>query len=248
MLLSGLLGYPVSHSVSPLIHSSFMEHFRIEGKYELFSVPPEEVEVLLGNLLETGYTGLNITVPHKKTVFHLCNSTGPDALSAGAVNTVVLSGGGIHGANTDVAGFRKMAADLPEPFFVLGDGGAAAAVRTALASRRFITVRRGEGLPLENLPSYATVVNATPLGWCEHDRFPFDLPPEWVFADLNYNPGWLWRNQLEKKSVRVITGEVMLVEQAACSFSMWTGYTPPEELKKTVLKQIRIEFDEHHKQ
>lgn len=248
MLLTGLLGYPVSHSLSPLIHSSFMEHFRIRGAYELFSVPPEEVGVLLKNLSETGYTGLNVTVPHKKTVFHLCDSTDPDALSAGAVNTLVLTGRRIHGANTDVTGFRKMAADLPEPFFILGDGGAAAAVRAALDSRRFITVRRGEDLPLENLPGCATVVNATPVGWRDHDRFPFDLPPGWVFADLNYNPGWLWRNQLEVKSVQVITGEVMLVEQAACSFSMWTGYTPPEELKKMVLKKIRIEFDEHHKQ
>lgn len=248
MILTGLLGFPVKHSVSPLIHSMFMDCFEVAGEYNLFSVLPEDLKAVIESLGNRGYTGLNVTVPHKKAAFNLCDSTGPDALSTQAVNTLIFSGNGIEGANTDVAGFRKVAEGIPEPYFILGNGGAAAAVHLALGFGKAVRIGRGETLPLENLPLQATVVNATPLGWKDDDVFPFDVPEGWVFADLNYNPRWNWRNQLEKRKVRVVTGEAMVVEQAACAFSLWTGYTPSEELKKKVLKRIRIEFDEHDKQ
>jgi len=238
---AGLLGWPVSHSFSPLIHSSFLHHFRIQGTYELFPVQRSELSGLLIQLTGREFTGLNVTVPHKKSVMGICDSLSPEAESAGAVNTLVFEPGNLKGCNTDIAGFLSMIHGLHAPFYVLGTGGAAGALSVALKGSDVVFMPRGSGIPKVNRPARATVVNATPLGWKDEDVFPFSIPPGWSFVDLNYNPHWKWRNNLQSC---VITGEKMLVEQAAESFRLWTGYTPGKELKARVLERIREKLHE----
>ncbi len=233
---AGLLGWPVSHSFSPVIHSSFLRHFGIEGTYELFPVKPGEMPGLLIELGRRKFTGLNVTVPHKISAMGICDSLSPEAESAGAVNTLVFEPGDLRGYNTDIAGFQMMIRDLPRPFYVLGTGGAAGAISAALKVSDVVFIPRGVGISKANRPARATVVNATPLGWNDEDIFPFPVPSGWSFADLNYNPHWRWRNSLKS---HVITGEKMLVEQAAESFRLWTGHTPGEKLKNRVLERIR---------
>jgi hypothetical protein len=126
---------------------------------------------------------------------------------------------------------NELASASPAP-----GGGAAAAVTDALEGTDCIVLKRGGFVLPENRPAAATVVNATPLGWKDDDLFPFEIPDGWFFADLNYNPRWNWRNRLLSP---VRTGEKMLVEQAAESFRLWTGYTPGKELKSKVLERIR---------
>ncbi len=238
---AGLVGWPVSHSLSPAIHSLFMRHFGVDGTYELYPVEPGNLTAFVTGPGSGRFTGLNITVPHKIAAMKLCDSLSPSAESAGAVNTLVFEPEGLRGCNTDITGFRAMTRDLPTPFFVMGRGGAAAAVSAAINSSEVILLARGEVIPEANRPAMATVVNATPLGWNDDDVFPFEIPEGWCFADLNYNPCWRWRNRL---NTRVITGEKMLVEQAAESFRLWTGYTPGEDLKRKTLERIRGKLHE----
>lgn len=239
---AGLLGWPVSHSLSPLIHSFFIEHFKMEGSYGLYPVKPEKLSELVRELRHRKFTGLNVTVPHKISAMKLCDTLSTQARFAGAVNTLVFESTGLKGYNTDVAGFKALVHGLPSPFYVLGRGGAAAAVSLALTGMQTIFLGRGDSVPDTNLPGMATVVNATPLGWNDSDIFPFDIPDGWSFVDLNYNPRWNWRNQLV---VPVVTGEKMLVEQAAESFRLWTGLAPDENQKTMVLKRIRKELYEN---
>ena len=91
-----------------------------------------------------------------------------------------------------------------------------------------------------------TVVNATILGWGDDDVFPLEksLLRNMVFADLNYNGSWHWRNGLQRYGVNTFTGEVMLVHQAARSFEIWTGIMPQAA---GVLKMVRKKLEETKK-
>jgi len=241
-LRTGLLGNPVKHSMSPLVHRVFMDGFGICGEYSLFKAYGAELGGIISRLSSAGFAGLNITVPHKKRVLEFCGTISPDAESIGAVNTLVFRGENVEGHNTDIAGFSSFSSELPLPFYVLGRGGAAMAVAAGVSGRDLMFLGREESIPADRLHKISTVINATPLGWCDDDEFPFDIPEGWFFADLNYNPGWKWRNELWNRGVKVITGEGMLVEQAACSFALWTGYTPDMQMKIRALERIKAEF------
>ncbi len=232
----GLVGWPVSHSLSPDIHSMFLDYFGVAGSYLLYPVEPGNLKPFLAESEKNGFTGLNVTLPHKTAAANLCDFLSREAQETAAVNTLVFGSDGVKGCNTDIAGFKAFSANLPAPFYVVGSGGAAAAVRAALSNTELFVIRRGESILPGSVSAVATVVNATPLGWNDDDVFPFEIPEGWYFADLNYNPRWSWRNRLLSP---VRTGEKMLVEQAAESFRLWTGFTPGEQLKLKVLERIR---------
>ncbi len=243
-LLLGLVGWPLAGSLSPLIHRELMERAGVRGEYRLYPVPPGELAERLGELWSRGIRGLNVTFPHKREAALLCDVIAPDAAGTGAVNTLAIRGGRVTGHNTDVEGFRGMMEplDAPEPYIVVGSGGAALAVEAALsgmgADMEFYCRRPGDwgggtpARPLDDLPASlsgrpVTVVNATTLGWRDDDGFPLgSLPRGSLFADLGYNPGWRFRERLRDEGVTVITGEAMLLLQAAASFRIWTGREP----------------------
>lgn len=245
-LKAGLVGWPVAHSMSPVIQRVFMKAAGIPGEYFLYSVEPFDLPRIVHEKAAEGFNGLNVTIPHKRAVIGLCSFLSPSAEKVGAVNTLVFGEEGIEGHNTDAEGFSMIAGILPAPFFIIGRGGAALAVQAAVASSDSdcILLGRGESIPAERLGSRGTIVNATPLGWNDSDGFPVEIPSGWTFADLNYNPGWEWRNAASRRGISVITGERMLVEQAACSFALWTGYTPSEEQRLDALEKIKAELNE----
>ena len=238
---AGLIGFPVSHSLSPVIHSHFLNFFGMEGSYRLFPLKPDRLSDFLIHSTAEEFTGLNVTVPYKIEAAKLCNSLSIEAETTGAVNTLVFSPDGLLGFNTDVAGLRVALSGMPSPFYILGRGGAALAVAEALKDFNVFFLSRGESVPSEQFTFGGSVVNATPIGWDNDDVFPFDIPEGWSFADLNYNPLWKWRNNL---SCPVVTGEKMLVEQAAESFRLWTGKAPSRQLKKQVLERIKDKLNE----
>jgi shikimate dehydrogenase len=238
----GIAGWPLEGSLSPKIHSEFLRISGIEGAYRPYPIEADEFFPLLTRLHLVGVRGLNITSPYKTMVLDSCFDLGPEAVASGAVNTLLSMDGGWKGINTDVAGFLDSfnAFGCPDPVFVAGSGGAARAVCRALSleSRNFTVFCRnpvmwggeGKALPLSELSvhvgvSSGTVVNATVLGWQDDDEFPLEVatPGRLCFYDLNYNPGWEWRNRLGDCGVTVHTGEDMLVRQAAESFRLWTG-------------------------
>jgi shikimate dehydrogenase len=137
-----VIGHPIKHSRSPLIHGSWIAEHGIEGSYEAIDVAPDELPAFVERLRQGEFAGGNVTIPHKEAVFALCDSVDPLATTIAAVNTLVGRGGKVHGFNTDFLGFLgNLDQNAPgwaeglNRAVVLGAGGAARAVLVALRER-----------------------------------------------------------------------------------------------------------------
>ena len=137
-----VIGHPIAHSRSPLIHGAWLAEYGIDGSYEAIDVTAEALPEFFGRLHAGAFAGGNVTIPHKEAVFSLCDAVDPLALRIGAVNTLVVRDGRVEGSNTDYLGFLgNLDAGAPgwdrtaRHAVVLGAGGAARAVLVALASR-----------------------------------------------------------------------------------------------------------------
>lgn len=135
----GLLGHPVKHSLSPIMHAASFQSLKLQAEYVCFDVPPEELASRLEACRREGFNGLNVTIPHKEAVVPLMNKLDASARLFGAVNTVRIDAHGFTGYNTDSLGFLtdlKESRDLtPEGLRVLvvGCGGAGRALAIACA-------------------------------------------------------------------------------------------------------------------
>lgn len=142
-----VIGWPVSHSLSPVIHGYWLKEYGIEGEYVKQPVEPKDFEDFLKSLGAHGFIGANITVPHKIEAFRLCEFRDAAAEAIGAVNTVWYEDGKLAGSNTDAYGFtanldsESPGWDRGGPAVVIGAGGAARAIVWALSRRRFKEVR-----------------------------------------------------------------------------------------------------------
>jgi len=138
--IAGLLGWPVAHSRSPVIHNYWLARYGIAGRYTLFPVPPERLRDALRGLSALGMRGCNVTTPHKQAVMPLIDDVDPLAKKIGAVNTIVVQeDGSLRGFNNDGNGFVQSIRDAqpawqPDagPIAVVGAGGAARAVVASL--------------------------------------------------------------------------------------------------------------------
>ncbi|MGN6584353.1 MAG: shikimate dehydrogenase [Rhizobiaceae bacterium] len=196
-------GHPVAHSRSPLIHNYWLRQLGLSGAYERIDVPPEGFPAFLRDFPRMGFVGGNVTLPHKEAAFCLACATDAAARQIGAVNTLWLENGNIHGANTDAPGFLANLDDRAPQWrdakaaTVLGAGGAARAILYALKESGIENIRivnrtptRAMELvqgfapgpsahPWESLPPLLAdtdlLVNTTSLGMGGEGRSDFDL-------------------------------------------------------------------------
>lgn len=152
--LVGLLGDPVEHSLSPLIHNTAFAAAGINAAYAALRVQRDRLEEAVRGLLALGFLGANVTVPHKQAVLPFIDELSPQAEAVGAVNTIVCreSDATLFGDNTDVAGFLAPLLDVADrlkgtSMAILGSGGAARAIAYALLttfepSRLVLAARR----------------------------------------------------------------------------------------------------------
>lgn len=138
--LAGVIGWPVAHSRSPLLHGHWLREHGIDGAYVKLAVAPGRLEAALRGLPALGFAGCNVTLPHKREAARLVDRIDPAAARLGAVNLVTVAADGtLLGRNTDGAGFLAALADADPawsaaagPAVVLGAGGAARAIVAAL--------------------------------------------------------------------------------------------------------------------
>lgn len=189
----GVMGYPVSHSRSPVIHRLFALQTGQNIQYELLQVPPDKLETAVRQFARTGGKGLNITVPHKSEVTRLVDDMSERAASAGAINTLVFDGDTIYGDNTDGVGLLRdlqsnLSMDLNDAnVLILGAGGAtrgivapllAAGVASLVIANRTLSKARALAQhfsslgpvsacrfgEVRNVPTYDLIINATSTG------------------------------------------------------------------------------------
>ena len=156
MIRLGLIGYPLSHSLSPKLHGAAFKALGLDGEYQLYPVAPDDSEglaKLAGRVRKGELHGLNVTIPHKQTVVLLLDELTPSAQAIGAVNTLYLKNERLIGHNTDAPGFLADLATfltngvIEKKALVLGAGGAARAVVYALLTDGWnvtLAVRRAD--------------------------------------------------------------------------------------------------------
>lgn len=214
----GVIGWPLQHSLSPVIHAAAFRELGLDWVYLAWPVVPGDLEAAVKGMKALGGLGANVTMPHKETVLAYLDDLSGDARAVGAVNTIQRVGDRFVGHNTDVDGFRDfLVADAGVDVadcsaLVLGAGGAARAVAAALdrlgaatvavAARRgdraesvldLIPGSRGEAIRFAGgeLPSerFDVVVNATPVGTGGGDPLAgARWRPGQVVVDLVYDP------------------------------------------------------------
>jgi len=263
--ITGIIGHPLSHSLSPAMHNSAFLAAGVSGRYLAFPVKPEELEIFLQVAVELDLKGFNVTIPHKESIIPLLDGLDATAELVGAVNTVVLEGGDAVGHNTDAHGvamtFKEHGLEVKgKKALILGAGGAAKAACAALAgqgariaihnrtkpkaeslAKRF---KNAHAVTLEDAQreSFDLVINCTPLGM---KGFPDELPisPAVFHAgqfvmDTIYNPpNTRFLQEAQKRGARTANGETMLLHQALRSFEIWTGKVPPTEPMARALKE-----------
>ena len=147
--LAGIMGWPVGHSRSPLIHNHWLAEHGIQGAYVQLPVAPGRVEAAVAGLPALGFRGCNITIPHKVDASKLVHELDPIARQMGAINTIVVQAdGSLKGYNNDGYGYIQSLLDAkPDwradagPITVLGAGGAARAIVLSLAMRGVKEIR-----------------------------------------------------------------------------------------------------------
>jgi shikimate dehydrogenase len=182
----GVVGYPVSHSRSPVIHQMFALQTGQPIRYELLQVAPEKLAQAVQQFQRTGGKGLNVTVPHKMAVELLCDQLSERAEQAGAVNTLAFQDGEIFGDNTDGIGLiRDLESNLgvqvtDRRILILGAGGATLGIVGPLLARHPAalvianrTLARAESI-VERFG------NKDPLNACAFDSVPGEAPYELV--------------------------------------------------------------------
>lgn len=254
---AGVIGYPVRHSLSPVICQAAFDELGLDWIYAAFEVPAGEAAQALDHMRTRGMAGLSVTMPHKADVAAAVDELSPAATALGVVNCVSRDGDRLIGHNTDGAGFcdalRADGVELADiACAVLGAGGAARAVVAELARRGAAEVaviaRRPERAASAaelagsvgtmagpgDIGRFRLVVNATPVGMAETEgagNLPLDpdlLHPAQHVAELVYNPLHTpLLAECQRRGVPASTGVGMLVHQAAHAVRIWTGAEPP---------------------
>jgi shikimate dehydrogenase len=263
--LYGILGNPVAHSMSPLMHNTAFRFLDIDAVYLPFEV--QDLQGAVAGMKALAVKGASVTHPFKRQIFALIDEIDDTAEKIGAVNTLVFGTDGVRGTNTDwVGAVRCLEALLPiedHKFVVIGAGGAARAVVFGVNNKggEAIVVNRSEKkgralaeefdcpfVPLAELESARgdCLVNTTPLGmYPKEGQMPVPkrvLGAYKAVADVIYNPlKTLLLREAEAAGCKVASGFEMFVFQGTEQFKIWTGKEPPVELMRNlVLERLTI--------
>jgi len=217
--LVGLLGDPVSQSLSPRMQNAAFAARGLDWAYMPLPVGRERLEDALRGLVALGFAGANVTTPHKLAVTRLVET------DEQSVNTLVVEDGRLRAYSTDAAILRGLDFDRVA---ILGDGGAAAAFAVALPNALRFS-RRGIWPPDVSLVDL--VVNAT----SERDEVLAELRPGQTLIDLPY-PRTATAVAAEAAGGAVVDGLEVLLAQGAASFELWTGVQAPVEIMSAALR------------
>ncbi|MBA3019178.1 MAG: shikimate dehydrogenase [Proteobacteria bacterium] len=260
-----VIGDPISHSLSPVMHNSAFAHIGYNGVYLAFNV--KQVSSAIAGIKGLGIKGVSVTIPHKLTVMEFLDEIDESAVKIGAVNTIVNRQGKLYGSNTDYLGATNALLEKTsikdKNVIMIGAGGAARAIGYGILSEggrlKIVNILEDEGkqlardldveyYPLQDYKDYncQILINATPIGMSPNiDEMPIKkeyLQKDMVVMDVVYNP-LKTRLLKEAEDIGCITigGVSMFVYQGVAQFELWTGKKAPVDvMRKTVLDALDI--------
>ncbi len=255
MRVFGVIGYPVSHSLSPAMHNAAFRALDIPAVYGAFEVSPEDLSLAIAGMRALGIGGLSVTVPHKEAVMAHLDEIDPVASKIGAVNTVVNREGLLFGTNTDWLGVKRSLEEAGvgvsgRRAVVVGAGGAARAVvyalsemgaeveiynRTVEKAEVLAQALGGRAFPLSEITraSGELIIQTTSVGLKEwRSPVPEEVLRNFrVAMDIVYVPlKTRFLAEAEAAGCRTIDGLKMLVYQGAEQFRLFTGQEAPVDL------------------
>jgi 3-dehydroquinate dehydratase/shikimate dehydrogenase len=255
----GVIGNPIGHSLSPLLHNTAFRARKFDAVFVPFLV--RNLREFLGSLKPLGVAGLAVTIPHKEKIIQFLDGCDPLAARIGAVNTVVVRGGGrLYGYNTDYVGvLRSLEQRMTLTggrVLLFGAGGAARAAAFALAQAGSIVcvcARRperaralakavgGQAVAQEDLKRefFDVIVNCTPIGMHPNGGSPLSAAELncQIVMDMVYRPRETQLLQLaRRKKIEVISGLEMFLAQGFAQYKIWTGERAPESAMRRVVE------------
>jgi shikimate dehydrogenase len=266
--LAGVIGWPVTHSRSPLLHGYWLKRYGVDGAYVPLAAE-RDFEGVVRGLRAAGFRGANVTKPWKEAAFALCAVMETSARRIGAVNTLVFDERGIVGSNTDGFGFLAGLSEAGiavsgKRALILGAGGGSRAVCHALdeAGAHVTITNRSRGRAeqvAENLPGLSVIdwerrseaigdcdllVNTTSLGMAGSESLDIDLSQgnsTLCVSDIVYVPlETPLLRQAKQSGYRTVDGVAMLLHQARPGFKAWFGIDPivDDALRSLVLATL----------
>ena len=259
-----VIGNPVGHSLSPLLHNTGFATRHVNAVYLPFLV--HQLSDFLKAIPDFGVRGFSVTIPHKQTILKHLKECEPLAAEIGAVNTVVVRrDGSLYGCNTDYVGvlraLQKKLRITGSRVLIFGAGGSARAAAFALvragaqvcicarresAAKELARAVGGEGIPRRALrkESFDAILNATPVGMHPHEGISPLSPRELqcrIVMDLIYRPE---RTKLleiaAQKGIATLSGVNMFLAQGFAQWEIWTGKCAPEAaMRRAVLSALR---------
>jgi shikimate dehydrogenase len=262
MKLFAVIGNPISHSRSPLIHNSA---FKLLGLNDhcYARVLLEDAKGLKDTILRLGLSGANITVPFKEEAFRICDEMDEYASNIGAVNTIIVKDGKLYGKNSDAPGFSMAIEEFEgvKSALILGAGGTARAVAVALRQRGLspVILNRSsgrleffldKGFECSTFDSFATrpfdlVINTTSAGLsadelpCEAKQFATIVENARYGVDVIYGKKTAFLREFERQGKVLKDGSDMLLYQAFIAFE---SFCEAKFEKKLVLESMRKSF------
>ena len=247
-----VIGNPIEHSLSPKLHNYWIKKNNIDAIYDKKRIDQSELENIIFEIREGKISGINVTVPFKKTVIPFLDELSTEANKTQSVNTIYLNNGKIIGHNTDAAGFELAIKYLKfninnKRIFILGAGGVVPSIIFSLnkmqPSKIILSNRtREKAEDLKDLfknveivdwgemPNFDMVINATSIGLKENDEIKLDFSNvgyNKIFYDVIYNPKQT--NFLKKAKDlghKVENGKMMFIYQAHQAFTLWNKIMP----------------------
>ncbi|MBF0321049.1 MAG: shikimate dehydrogenase [Nitrospirae bacterium] len=264
--LTGLIGYPVGHSLSPAMHNAGFKHLGLDCRYMAFPVAPDMLGEAIRGIRALEFAGVNVTIPHKEKAREFLDDIQEEAGFIGAVNTIVNEGGRLIGHNTDGRGFMKSLEEAGVPLkgkrvFMAGAGGAARAVTYYIAKEaavlRIFDIDTAKLNALVNdlqkvnpevhaetsahaITGSDILINATPLGLHQNDPFPIDkalLRGDLIVYDVIYKDTPLLL-EAKKLGCQTVNGLGMLFWQGVFAFELWTKATAPVDVMRNALMDV----------
>ena len=257
-----VIGNPIEHSLSPILHNHWLKENNIEAIYDKKKLNVNELKSVISEVRDEKINGINVTVPFKKAVIPFLDELSPEAKDTQSVNTIYLQNGNVVGHNTDIAGFElaiKYAKfDLNnKKIFILGAGGVSPSIIYALkkmkVSKISLTNRTKEKAEsLKNLfkdleivewgerIDFDMIINATSIGLKNEDSLNFDYSangPDKYFYDVIYNPKeTLFLKRAKLFGNKTENGKMMFIYQAHQAFTIWHKLMP--EIDDETIKLI----------